>query len=98
MPAYQRGIYFDGSKKMTLRDGTTNSGFILNTSFTLEFYIRPDAPNRGNLLEIVSNTDTIHLSFKETPVFSYFSGIAIESNVGADYDTWQHFAIIVNDT
>ena len=52
IPIYQRGFYFDGS------DTLVAVGLILNTSFTLEYWIRTESPS-GYLMEILKTSDEI---------------------------------------
>jgi hypothetical protein len=50
-PVYERGIYFEGSSPVTIQN------LVLNTRFTLEFIIRPEAS--GNLLRVTNNEANI---------------------------------------
>jgi hypothetical protein len=45
-PAYERGLYFDGHDFLNL------SGLALNTSFTLQFWVRPESISSGRFLTV----------------------------------------------
>ena len=53
-PVYQRGIYFNNSEGLKIND------LILNTKFTLEYIVRPEAA--GQLLAITNDTTNILIS------------------------------------
>ena len=60
IPIYQRGFYFDGS------DTIKAVGLVINTSFTLEYWIRAESPD-GHLMEIL----TTHLLETQTEILVF---------------------------
>ena len=87
-PMYERGLYFDGDDYMIIE------GLILNTTFTLEFWIRPGLTANASPELLSINTDYLVFSLKESAPAIAFAGDVFEAL--AIGNEWKNVAYIVD--
>jgi hypothetical protein len=90
IPVYERGIYFDGIRTLSV------AGLVLNTRFALEFWIRPEITGATDchLFEIASGTTVMSVSVLGSAVSIHLGGGAVALTDLSD-DVWTHLAITV---
>jgi len=98
LPAHKRGIYFDGTQSLLLVDKTNNTGFYLNSKFTLQYYIRPEIATVGSLLSITNTANDILLRFTATPILHLITTSTYEVDQGAADEVWSSVAVVVDLT
>jgi len=89
IPVYQRGIFFTETAEVELVD------LILNTSFTLEFIIRPETS--GNLLTILNEDSSTFMEYSLTEDSTSLLITNEEEVVGGSWTakTWTNVVVIV---
>ena len=86
-----RGLYFDGDDQLDM------IGLVLNTSFTLEFWIRPYITESPNASLLTVNDDYANFGFISNSLALEFEGDVLNSSRQIFKD-WTHIAYVIDLT
>ena len=88
-PMYTRGIFFDGDDSLEISD------LVLNTEFTLDFWLRPyaDPENNGSLLHVTGGIDVLFGLSQNAPGMEYVTTHYSKASLSKE---WTHLRYTIS--